>query len=257
LVSETEMADKRRWDEDIAALELSDGEKDGLQVHRNYSKSFYDAREVNFAAELDNDWPDTSRLGEVLMLIHKEDVKFVPVIACAFADEELETMFKHIIPDGIPGSKKAMLGRFGPLSNLFNRIQFAFAFDLVSVDLLSILDKLREQRNKISHTWNARLLDDSFKDTSLLNLEGLDDALHASGFGEIAANPADHPVEALRIRTIWLITRLFYETRFYSRARKAGLDPVSALYGKNHPKFLGKVANYAVTITKLTAPRGA
>jgi len=63
------------------------------------------------------------------MLIQKEDVKFVPVIACAFADEELAEMFKAFLPDGIPGGKKGLLGSFGPLSNLFNRIQFAYAFD--------------------------------------------------------------------------------------------------------------------------------
>jgi len=28
------------WDPDIAALKLSDVEKDGLQVHRNYSRAF-------------------------------------------------------------------------------------------------------------------------------------------------------------------------------------------------------------------------
>jgi len=28
------------WDPDIAALKLSDVEKNGLQVHRNYSRAF-------------------------------------------------------------------------------------------------------------------------------------------------------------------------------------------------------------------------
>jgi hypothetical protein len=245
---------QEKWDNDIAALDLSDEEKNGLQIYRNYSRSFNDAREVNFASEVDAEWPDTSRLGEVLMLIHKEDIKFVPVIACAFADEELEKMFKDRLPDGIPGGKKAMLGRFGPLSNLFNRIQFAFAFDMIGTDLLLVLDKLRDQRNKISHTWNARLVDDFFKNTSLLNLNGLDDAIKASGMTELVANPSSHPEEAFRIRTIWLLTRIFYECQFYARARMAGLQPMSALYGKNHPKFLGKVSTYAITTSKITAP---
>jgi hypothetical protein len=242
------------WDDDIAGLDLPDTEKDGLQVHRNYSRTINDLREKQFASEVDAQWPDTSTLGEALMLIHEEAIKFVPVVACAFADEELAAMFKTFLPDGMPGGKKAMLGRFGPLSTLYNRIQFAFAFDMVNSDLLIVLDKLRDQRNKISHTWNARLLDDFFKDTAVLNLAGLDDAIQASGMTELVANSAAHPEEILRIRTIWLLTRLFYETRLYPLAKKARVDPMSALYGKNHPKLLGKISTYALTISTITAP---
>jgi len=35
-----------------------------------------------------------------------------PVIACAFADEELKAMFTKFLPNDIPGGKKSMLGRF-------------------------------------------------------------------------------------------------------------------------------------------------
>ena len=244
------------WDEDIAKLELSDPEKDGLQLHRNYFLSFNNAREQKFATEVDLIWPDTARLGEVLTLICKENVKFVPVIACAFADEELAALFKVYLPDGVPGGKKAMIGRFGPISSLFNRIQFAFAFDLTSQDLLVVLDKLRGHRNKISHTWNVWLVDDFFKDTEHLNLIGLDNAMIESGLTNLIYDPQTHPELALRIRTIWLLTRLFYEALFYWRAKKFNLDPVSALYGNNHPKFLGEVANCALKFSQLTVVDG-
>lgn len=245
------------WDEDIASLKISDPEKDGLQLYRNYSLSFKNAREQEFAAIVDAQSPDLARLDEVLGLIYKENVKFVPVIACAFADEELAAMFKAILPDGVPGGKKAMVGRFGPISSLFNRIQFAFAFDLISQDLLVVLDKLREQRNKISHTWNARLVDDFFKDTEQLNLAGLDRAISGSGRKDLIYNPQTHPEVALRIRAVWLLTRLFYEAHFFSRAKKFNLEPNSALYGNNHPKYLGKVSGYALKYTRLIIAAGA
>jgi hypothetical protein len=144
------------WDADIAATDLSDVEKNGLQVYRNYNKSFTDAREKQFAQGVDYAPPDTSELENVLSLIVTEDIRFVPVIACAFADDDLAEMFKRFIPDGIPGGKKAMLGRFGPVSTLFNRIQFAFAFDMASSDILTALDTLRSHRNKIFSHMESR-----------------------------------------------------------------------------------------------------
>jgi hypothetical protein len=120
------------WDEDIARLTLTDEENNGLKVYLNYSKSFDNAREQKFALEIDGENLSVDRLSEVLKLVQEEDVKFVPVIASAFADEELEAMFRRYIPEGVPGGKKAMLGRFGPISSLFNRIQFSFAFDMLS-----------------------------------------------------------------------------------------------------------------------------
>src|SRR6266849_3800413 len=110
------------WDPDIAALSLSGPEKDGLQVYRNDNTSFTDAREKQFASGVDYAHPDMSDLQNVLSRLVSEDIRFVPVIACAFADKDLAEMFKRFLPDGIPGGKKAMLGRFGPVSTLFNRI---------------------------------------------------------------------------------------------------------------------------------------
>jgi hypothetical protein len=118
-------------------------------------------------------------------------------------------------------------------------------------DILTPLDRLRGQRNKISHTWNARLVDDFFNDVSLLQLEGMDVALTASGIPDAK----DSPEAAFRIRTIWLLTRLFYECLLYERAKRSGLKPYSALYGKNHPKFLGKVSYQAVTVSWKISPR--
>ncbi len=89
-----------------------------------------------------------------------DHIRFVPVIACAFADEELKAMFTKFFPNDIPGGKKSMLGRFGSISSLFARIQFALAFDMTHSDVLLALDKLRGHRNDIAHTWDQDKLAD-------------------------------------------------------------------------------------------------
>ena len=82
------------WDDDIAALDMSDVEKNGLQVYRNYTKKFAEEREQKFAAKIDENPPDISELSEVISLMLHEDIRFIPVIACAFADEELKRMLR-------------------------------------------------------------------------------------------------------------------------------------------------------------------
>lgn len=241
------------YDEDIAKLTLSDPEKTGLQVYRNYTKSFMMHREKKFAEEIDASETSIDRIKEVLALIETEHVKFVPVIACSFADEELKVMYRANLPEGIPGGRSAMLGGFGPLSNLHSRIQFSFAFDLISPDILGTLNKLRDQRNKLSHTWNARLLDDFFKDVSLVQVIGLDEAIVEAGLGKILEKPKDYGEATLRIRTAWLLTRVSYEALWYWKAKKAGLNPTSVLYGPNHPKLLGKVSIPATDLTRRLA----
>src|SRR4051812_36344931 len=56
---------------------------------------------------------DVSELSRAMGLLVREDIRFIPVIACAFADEDLKEMFKFFLPDDIPGGKKGMLARFG------------------------------------------------------------------------------------------------------------------------------------------------
>jgi hypothetical protein len=236
------------WDSDIAALSLGDAEKDGLQVYRNYNKSFSDAREKQFAAGVDYAHPDLSDLENALSLLVSEDIRFVPVIACAFADEDLAEMFKRFLPEGIPGGKKAMLGRFGPVSTLFNRIQFAFAFDMVSTDILTALDTLRSHRNKISHTWNSLLLAD-FYEAPLPQMDELEAALEHRLRKDGDFDFQLTPEASMRMRSIWLVTRLFYETRCYPLAKLAQVTPHNALYGKNAPKLLTEVSKHAMHFT--------
>jgi hypothetical protein len=239
------------WDDDIACLQLSDVEKNGLQMYRNYNRSFTAAREKQFAAGVDAIPLDLAQLGDAMSLLVTEDIRFVPVIACAFADEELARMYKKFLPDDIPGGKKSLLGRFGPISNLFNRIQFAFAFDMLYSDVLLALDKLREHRNKISHTWNHGELKEFFE-TPLPYTQEIEETLvhRRRRWGDDFSFTAE---SSLRARTIWLLARIFYESRFYPLAKLAQVRPFSALYGERHPRALTEVSKIALQYTDSVA----
>jgi hypothetical protein len=111
-----------RWDDDIAAMNLTEFEKNGLQVYRNYNKAFERAKETRFAEIIDSEDIDTGRLTTIFEHFLSEDVRFLPVIACAFADELLKEMFIKWISADVPGGPKSLFTQYGPLSSLFHRI---------------------------------------------------------------------------------------------------------------------------------------
>ena len=114
------------FDKDIENLELSEFEKNGLQVYRNYTKSLTEQRQKEFVAYINAKPSDPAPLEKMLQKILQEDARFLPVIACAFADDQLKDLFAGAIRPGIPGGKTAMLGPYGPLSTFFNRIQLGY-----------------------------------------------------------------------------------------------------------------------------------
>jgi hypothetical protein len=133
---------------------MDDDNSPGMIAFRAFEKE----RQKDFADSIDAIPVDISALRKAMGLMVNEDMRFIPVIACAFADDHLDAMFKKFLPDNIPGGKRRMLE--SSISNLFNRIQFAFAFDMVHPDVLQALDKLRGYRNKIAHTWDQDTLPD-------------------------------------------------------------------------------------------------
>jgi hypothetical protein len=224
-----------------------------MKTYQDYRQAFQKERQEQFATGIDAITIDVSELRRAMSLLVREDVRFVPVIACAFADEDLKAMFKMFLPDDIPGGKSGMLGRFGPISTLFARIQFAFAFDMVHSDILLALDKLRSHRNNIAHTWDQDALTD-FLATPLPMMDELENALlhrdiRQGGSGQLSADAS------LRLRAVWLIARLFYETRFYTLAKMAQLNPFKALYGDGHPKALDAVYEPATLYTNFIFER--
>ncbi|WP_315751459.1 MULTISPECIES: hypothetical protein [unclassified Bradyrhizobium] len=212
-------------------------------------RAFERERQEEFATGVDAIPLDISDLQRAMSQLVHEDIRFIPVIACAFADDELEKMFKQFLPDDIPGGKSSMLGRFGPISSLFARIQFAFAFDMIHSDVLLALDKLRGYRNKIAHTWDQGALPD-FVETPLPYMDELESAflhidLKDGGDGDLSAEAS------LRLRTVWLLARLFYESRIYMLAKMAKLNPYRALYGTESPKALHTISSAASIYTQL------
>jgi hypothetical protein len=210
-------------------------------------------RQKQFATGVDHIPLDVSELRRAMSLIVREDIRFVPVITCAFADDELGEMFRMFLPNDIPGGKNGMLGRYGPISNLFARLQFAFAFDMVHSDILLALDMLRKHRNNIAHTWDQETLKD-FLSTPLPKMDELENALvHGDikdgGEGQIS------PEASLRLRSVWLLARLFYETRFYTLAKMAKLTPFDALYGDSQPKAFEAIAAAGHLYTQLIFDR--
>ncbi len=222
---------------------------DNKMIIMNALRAYETERQQRFATGIDAAALDVSDLKRVMSQLVTEDIRFVPVIACAFADEELKQMFKQFLPENIPGGKKSMIGSFGPISDLFSRIQFAFAFDMIHPDVVTALDQLRGYRNKISHTWDHGTLPD-FTETPLPNMDDLEGAfIHGDikdgGDGDLSADAS------LRVRTVWLLGRLFYERRFYSLAKTARIDPYKALYGPGCPKAHATVSSAAAHFTQL------
>mgnify|MGYP000895518890 CR=1 FL=1 len=128
------------WDPDIAALNLTDVEKNGLQVFRNYTRTFEKSAAEHFVSESNSAEYDTSKLDGILNLIVTEDVRFLPVIACSFSDEQLEEMFKREIPSGVPGGRSSMLSGYGSLSRFSQRIQVPAGFSTIAETFVDRID---------------------------------------------------------------------------------------------------------------------
>jgi len=145
-------------DPDIAAMELNDGEKWGLQVYRNYSRAFGERRVMQFVERTSPFDAEVTVFNQIVALLATEEPRVIPVIAAAYADERIEEMFRREIPDGVPGGRSALMSGFGPLARMSQRLQMAFAFGWLSKDLLVELDHIRKIRNDLSHKWDVELL---------------------------------------------------------------------------------------------------
>jgi hypothetical protein len=230
------------WDPDIASLELSDVEKNGLQVFRNYQRSFRERAEKQLASEIDSQPVSLTDLTTVVGHISKEDLRAVPVVACAFADDRLRAVFEEVVPQKIIGGRSNIFGPFGPISGFYQRLQLAQMFNLISSDIVESLNVLRIERNKISHSWeikemNPALFDERFNaDFPIETLKSED--------VELA------PEQLFRIHVIWMITRLHYESLYFNLAKAKGLPPTQFLYGENRPKALDVLSRIAFEPTQ-------
>ncbi|WP_201169638.1 hypothetical protein [Halorhodospira halophila] len=231
------------WDKDIAALDLSDPEKNGLQVYRNYTTAFEKRRAKEFSEEVNAESYNISGLDGVCDAIASDDERFLPVIACAFSDEALHEMYKREIPKGIPGGRDSLFAGYGPFSSLSKRIQVACAFGWLSEDILQDIDSLRKIRNKISHSWDHESLSGYAEQAPISNITPIEEIFKEHQACLLFSNVKSlDAVGRLRVRTIWILGRLFYESLLYPRALKKRLHPHGVLYGQYHPELLSKVS---------------
>jgi len=240
-------------DPDIAVMELSEGEKWGLQIFRNYSQAFGDHRAKMFVEQSSPFDIEVNLFEQVTSLVISEESRIVPVIACSYADDRMQEMFRREVPDGVPGGRGALMSGFGPLARLSQRIQMAFAFGWLSKDLLIELDHLRRIRNDISHKWDIALLERRLEELIKEKQHPMEESL-----GDGVRLPKDFyksmaPIDRFRVRIIWILGRLTYEACLWVPAQNAGIVPVSVLYGANPPLMLRKIAAISVGATKTIA----
>lgn len=250
------MAEDNDFDPDIDAMDLDIFEKHGLQLYRNYSRAFENHAEKRFAEQIDGESVDLSELERIARIIVQEDPRFLPMIVCAYADDELRDMFKIAVPDGVPGGKSDILGRMGPFSDLAKRIQLSYIFKMISRDLCTDLDKLRIARNKLAHTWDITSLREFFEEPRIATINGPTEVLHERR--DWFPNPLTDlsGLQRFRINLLWLTARMAYEARFWAKARRHRLQPYHALYGKNCPRLLGRVSHVAIVATRQVVEDG-
>ena len=242
------------FDPDIARMNLSDGEKNGLQVYRNYSRAFEEHRTKQFAEAAHASPRALDDLSEVLKLISEEEPRTLPVIACAYADDQLKEMYRREVPAGVPGGRGELLSGFGPLARLSQKVQMAYAFGWLSEDLLVELDHLRKIRNDVSHKWNIQLLETKFAQLIEKRQQPIEEFLGDGVRLPEKFHEALQPIQKLRVRLFWLLGRITYESHFWVPALKEKLDPSKVLYGKYAPAMLSQVAAVCVEVTRRSIP---
>lgn len=238
------------WDSDIATMNLSDEEKNGLQVFRNYSASFeaHQAREL--VSEMNALDSPIEELKKLLSLLVTESPLSLAVIACAYADDQLKEMFKREMPEGVPGGRNELLNGFGPLSRLSQRIQVAYAFSWLSQDLLTELDRLRRIRNDVSHKWDMPQLQSRLAQLIEQGQEPIE--RHLGDGIQLPENffEALQPTQKFRVRLIWLIGRIHYECLLFVPVVKHRLVPTKVLYSSEAPTLLSRIAGTCVEHTR-------
>lgn len=237
-------------DPDIVSMNLSDAEKWGLQVYRNYSRSFGEHRVKQFVEQASVFEEDIQLFEKIAMMMVTEEVRNIPVIVAAYADDKLKDMFKREIPLGVPGGRSALMSGFGPLARLSQRIQLAFAFGWLSKDLLVEFDHIRKIRNDLSHSWDIGSLEGKISELIHVKQSPIEEFL-----GDGVHLPEDFhlllpPLDRFRVRAIWLLGRLTYESRLWVPALKAGIVPEEALYGSYVPVMLSSIAAISVESTQ-------
>lgn len=244
------ITDETWLDVDIRDMKLSYVEKSGLQIYRNYTRSFEEHNIKLFRDALDSEKHDFSQLTHLTHLLVHEDIRFTPIIFCGYADDTLKTVFMDVLPEDVPGGRSSMLSGYGPISTLSGRIRLAHAFNVMSPDLMTQLDAVRKVRNRVSHDWNLKSAAELLDSASLDNLFPIEQLIAEQRPDIHGTGEALDRSSSLRTRLIWLAGRLTYESAAFNRAKRARLSPAKALYGKDPTKWLTEVARICEDATR-------
>jgi hypothetical protein len=237
-------------DPDIAVMKLSDEEKWGLQIYRNYSTKFGEYRAKLFIEQASSFGEDVELFRQVTTLVTSEKPAVIAVVASSYADDRLKEMFKRDIPEGIPGGRSALLSGFGPLARLSQRIQMAYAFGWLSKDLLVELDHLRKIRNDVSHKWDMTLLERLMNELIEEKQSPIEEQLGGGHRLPEDFHKSLPPADRFRIRVVWILARLTYEARMWVPAMQAGVKPHEALYGATAPAMLQAISAISLAATR-------
>ncbi|MCZ8147251.1 MAG: hypothetical protein O9325_05270 [Roseomonas sp.] len=183
-----------------------------------------------------------------------EDIRLLPLVACGYADDVLKSVFKKIIPAGIPGGSAEMLSGYGPLSDLYKKIRLAYTFDILSRDLMEDIDKIRSARNRIAHDWDLENQKNFYVDGKMSIITPIEKYFFEENSLSDKLLSDLGPSDVFRIRLIGILGRLTYEASAYHRAKEARLSPHRALYGAR-TRWLSDIAAVCVDEMRAIASR--
>lgn len=231
---------------------LDDGNDILAKIYTNFHSKIEAYHEKQFAEEIDKtEFKEADELRDIMNAIVSEDIRVLAILACSYTDDRLEKMFKAFVPTTIPGGASSLFGPFGPLATFANRIKLAAAFQLLTEYLIEGMNSLRKVRNDLAHNWNSRALSETEEiikslDKLPVDIHMLQEEVFISKFPQFKELPNLKSDEIFRIRLMFYIINVFYETSYYAMAKKRRLIPEKALFGKHHPGRLGEVSRLPI-----------
>jgi hypothetical protein len=138
-----------KWDDEIAEMDLSDIEKDGLQVFRNYERTFRSHRAKKAIETADLDF-DLEGFQADIANIESSPIVTAILASASVADELLRAMFQRHGHARL--QMRDMLAPLGPLGDFNKRLKVAALAEFIDEDDLAFFDELRKLRNSIAHS---------------------------------------------------------------------------------------------------------
>lgn len=97
----------------------------------------------------------------------------------------------------------------------------AFASGWLSNDVLAEVDHLRKVRNDVSHKWDMKVLELKLMQLIEQRQEKIEEFLGDGVHLPESFHHSLQPLQKLRVRLVWLLGRLTYETQLWVPALKA------------------------------------